>query len=150
MKQGKKFPNENFSDRFTALVRESPLSQKQLALALGLAESAVVNYKKGRTPKADELLRIARHFRVTMEWLLTGEGARSIAEKVKDWEDGLKKTNPKLFNEDGTFLKGKDLLNSVMLHDAEISIAKISQRADEAEAKIEKIRQDLTRIIKDL
>ena len=62
----------NFSSRFSDLVSNSLLSQKQLAEALGVAESAIVNYKSGRTPKAAELFRIARHFDVSMEWLLTG------------------------------------------------------------------------------
>jgi transcriptional regulator with XRE-family HTH domain len=65
----------NFSHRFEILVRESPLNQKALAAQLGVTESAIVNYKSGRTPKAEELLRIAQHFGVTMEFLLTGSGA---------------------------------------------------------------------------
>jgi transcriptional regulator with XRE-family HTH domain len=67
----------NFSHRFEILVRESPLNQKALAAQLGVTESAIVNYKGGRTPKAEELLRIAKHFGVSMEYLLTGGGVTS-------------------------------------------------------------------------
>jgi transcriptional regulator with XRE-family HTH domain len=75
-----KFSNVNFSGRFSRLIKESDLTQKELAAAIGVAESAIVNYKRGRVPKAEELLKIAQHFGVTVDWLLTGKGPRTTIE----------------------------------------------------------------------
>ncbi len=63
----------NFFSRFNSLIESSPLNQKALAAQLHLAESSLVNYKRDRIPKAEELYRIAKHFGVTMEWLLNGD-----------------------------------------------------------------------------
>lgn len=71
--QEKKHTFVNFSGRFRDLCENSGMTQKELAQALGLSEGSIVNYKNSRTPKADELLAIARFFGVSIEWLLTGE-----------------------------------------------------------------------------
>lgn len=63
----------NFSDRFSDLLGNNPLNQKELSISLNISEGALINYKRGRIPKAEELLKIANHFGVSMEWLLTGK-----------------------------------------------------------------------------
>jgi transcriptional regulator with XRE-family HTH domain len=62
----------SFPERFRELVASSGLTQKELANALGLSEGAIVNYKRDRVPKADELVAIANHFGITVDWLLRG------------------------------------------------------------------------------
>lgn len=148
--QAEKFPNENFSDRFSALVAASPLSQKGLAEVLHVAESAIVNYKNGRIPKAEELLRIATHFRVQMEWLLTGNGGKTLSEAFNKWLEGLRVTNPKGFDEKGNFIRDEALLSSVKLHDSEVTKRALAKRADAAEAKLDALKKELKRIIKDI
>ena len=70
--QEKRLTNVNFSPRFKSLCESSGRTQKELAKVLEISEAAIVNYKKDRVPKAEELLRIAVYFNVTIEWLLTG------------------------------------------------------------------------------
>lgn len=74
--QSQKLTIVNFAERFRNLVEASGLSQKELATRLGVSEGAIVNYKGGRVPKAEELLSIAAFFDVKMEWLLCGEDAK--------------------------------------------------------------------------
>lgn len=75
--QAGKFTNVSFSARFRALLSNSGKTQKEIATALGLSEGALINYKRDSIPKSNELLSISRYFGVTMEWLLTGEGAEN-------------------------------------------------------------------------
>ena len=70
--QEKKYTNVNFSMRFCELLEKCGLTQKELAAKLGMSEGAIVNYKKDRVPKAEELRALAAYFEVSMEWLLTG------------------------------------------------------------------------------
>lgn len=50
-----------------------PRSQKEIAASAGVGESAMVNYKKGRIPRAEELFRLSKVLGVSMEWLLIGK-----------------------------------------------------------------------------
>ena len=61
-----------FRERLTALLERDQLTQQQLATASGLAQSTISHYLRGTRalPRAEELLALARHFGVTMEWLL--------------------------------------------------------------------------------
>lgn len=70
--QAKKLTIVNFNSRFTDLVDSSQMTQRNLAVALGISEGSIVNYKRDRIPKADELLRVSQYFAVSIEWLLTG------------------------------------------------------------------------------
>jgi transcriptional regulator with XRE-family HTH domain len=65
---------ELFSDRLKMLVCQTGKSQKAVSGEIGISDAALCNYLNGRLPKADELLRISRHFGRSIEWLLTGEG----------------------------------------------------------------------------
>ena len=70
--QGKSFTIVNFHARFRDLLDSSGQNQKEIAAALTLSEGAIVNYKRDRLPKAEELLRISKYFGVSLDWLLTG------------------------------------------------------------------------------
>lgn len=72
--QRKKLTIVNFPNRFRDLVENSGYSQKDLAMVLGISEGSIVNYKRDRIPKAEELLAISDHFGVSIQWLLTGQG----------------------------------------------------------------------------
>ncbi len=71
--QQQKLTIVNFASRFETLISRSGFSQKEIAARLGISEGSIVNYKRDRIPKAEELLTIATYFGVTMEWLLTGD-----------------------------------------------------------------------------
>lgn len=68
-----KFTSVKFSERLTELIEHSGCTQREIAQGCGLSEGALVNYKRGRIPKAGELHNMAKFFGVTMEYLLTGE-----------------------------------------------------------------------------
>lgn len=71
-----------FNKNFLRLVELSPLSQKELAQRLSLSESAIVNYKRDRIPKAEELLRIASFFDVPIEHLLLSEAEQKATTEA--------------------------------------------------------------------
>lgn len=76
MPQENSSTNVDFADRLQHLLKSDGISKSQLAEKVGVSPTAIGNYCTGRIPKADELLRIARTFNVSMEWLLTGESRR--------------------------------------------------------------------------
>lgn len=77
----------NFSDRFKKLMDESGLTQMAAAKIFGVSQGAIFDYREGRSePKSWPLLRMAKHFGVTVEWLMTGESdtKNTAAEMWKD------------------------------------------------------------------
>lgn len=64
------------SDRFAAAlavaIRDSRLSKRAFAEAVGLSHAGINNYLTGRTPRLDEATRIARYLGVTLDELVTG------------------------------------------------------------------------------
>lgn len=59
--------------RISALRRDAGMSQSELARRLGVSSSAVGMYEQGRRePSAERLVKIARLFSVSTDYLLTG------------------------------------------------------------------------------
>ena len=72
------------TNRITELLQEKKMTQKQLAQASGITESAVSHYVKGdRVPRGVNLKKIANALGTTTDYLLSQEG-------VPDKEDDLK------------------------------------------------------------
>jgi len=72
------------TNRITELLQEKKMTQKQLAQASGMTESAVSHYVKGdRVPRGVNLKKIANALGTTTDDLLGHEG-------VPDKEDDLK------------------------------------------------------------
>lgn len=63
--------NEDFSARIKSI--RGDLDQKEFAKAIGVGQSAVSNYEKGRIPRAAILQKIAEYGNTTVEWLLRGD-----------------------------------------------------------------------------
>lgn len=62
-----------FGDRLRELMAGAPLLRT--AKAIGIAENSMRNYlDKGGLPGIDNAVKIADYFRVSLEWLITGEG----------------------------------------------------------------------------
>jgi transcriptional regulator with XRE-family HTH domain len=56
------------------VLRGFDTNQKALARALGVSQGQLSRYEKGKSEiGADVLLRMAKHFGKSMEWLLTGK-----------------------------------------------------------------------------
>lgn len=49
------------------------MTQAEFAKKINIKQSYISRYEKGRVPKAEVLLRIARFANVSIEWLLTGK-----------------------------------------------------------------------------
>lgn len=69
----------NFGDKLKQLRNGQKLTQQQLATRIGVAKSVVSYYESGdRYPSYDVLVRIARIFHVTTDYLLDIERNRVI------------------------------------------------------------------------
>ena len=101
-----KFTNVNFGDRLSLLIADSGVDQKTIAASSGVSEGALTNYKKGRLPGSEELLKLARYFETTTDFLLGWEGksreistATSVAEFFALKSGGSEEEQQKCFNE---------------------------------------------------
>ncbi len=69
----------NFGERLKILRKGQKLTQQELANRLGVAKSVVSYYESGdRFPSYDVLIKIARTFHVTTDYLLDIERNRTI------------------------------------------------------------------------
>ena len=69
----------NMGEKLYSLRIEKKLTQKQLAARIGLAISAVSSYESGsRYPSFDTLIKLARIFHVSTDYLLGLTERRSI------------------------------------------------------------------------
>lgn len=80
-----------FFSRLDKLMTERGIGNSVLARKIGVSHVQVANYRKpeGQMPRADVFYAIAKHFNVSMEWLLSGEGAEDIATdaSVLEWRN---------------------------------------------------------------
>lgn len=54
------------------------LTQEEFAIELGISQSQLSKYERGvAAPSADVLFFAKKHFRVSVDWLLTGEVEKS-------------------------------------------------------------------------
>ena len=64
---------EKFGDRITALLKERHISQKDLAMMVGVTESALSRYiNNERQPKLEVLANMATALNTTVDYLTTG------------------------------------------------------------------------------
>lgn len=149
-KQVEKCTKENFADQFAILVRDSKLSQKELAQALGIAESAVVNYKRGRIPSAGALLRIAVYFGVSMEWLMLGQGYRTTEDAVDAVMAHQDKMDPDL--SDPVHRKGIEaaMRKEVKERDNSFLATSLEARLTSSERKLSKVKEALQRLLDEI
>ena len=69
--------------RIAALRKDAGMSQAELARKLGISPSAVGMYEQGRRePSADTLVQLSKLFRVSTDYLLTGELSRAGDEEI--------------------------------------------------------------------
>ena len=71
--------------RIAALRREVGLSQAQLALRLGISPSAMGMYEQGRRePSMETVVAMAKVFRVSPDYLLTGPPAEQEQDALQE------------------------------------------------------------------
>lgn len=68
----------NFTDRLNQLVLQDGRLHKAIAADIGISAGSLSNYLKGRIPQADELVKIAKHFRLTTDELLGFDVRREV------------------------------------------------------------------------
>lgn len=59
-------------------------SQAVIAARMNISGGALTNYLLGRLPKAEELLRISKHYNVTTDWLLKGDETASASRALRE------------------------------------------------------------------
>lgn len=69
--------NKEFGRRLRDLIRREGIKQKTLAEFVGITPSALTFHLKGQVPSSDLLLKYARRFGVTVDYLLTGKDSAS-------------------------------------------------------------------------
>jgi len=69
MAKKKGFEPKVFRQRFRQLCKETRLNQMQLAAKIGLTQASVSRYLGGSPPNVSAMVRIARGFGVSLDWL---------------------------------------------------------------------------------
>lgn len=74
----------SITNRIGELLSEHDMTQKELAKAAGLTESAVSHYVKGdRVPRGANLIKIARALGTTTDYLLNQDENKSMESDMK-------------------------------------------------------------------
>lgn len=60
----------DFFERYSNICRENGMSPNGAAKEMGLPSSSITNWKQGKAPRAESLLKIADYFSVSVDWLL--------------------------------------------------------------------------------
>lgn len=76
-----------FYSQLENLCKIKGIKPSNLVESLGMSKGTMSNWKKGGTPNADAVVRIAEHFGVTTDYLLTGKETSSIpiSQEDKEW-----------------------------------------------------------------
>ena len=84
-----------FFDQYSGLCKAVGKTPNGVAKELGLPSSSVTQWRQGGTPRPKTLQKIADHFAVSVEYLLTGAGPGDI-KKERPAENGetLKESLP--------------------------------------------------------
>jgi len=96
---------ETFGEKLRTLRKNAGLTQKQLAERIWVTKAAVSNYELyGHMPSLETLVRIARVFHVTTDYLLGCETSRQIFEA-----DGLTEEDMQVIQNMIDLLKKKNI-----------------------------------------
>ncbi len=102
---------KNFGERLYQLMRQSQLSQKELAVKIGVTESAMSYYIQGkRIPRSDVLMRMANALNTTTDYLL-GYSEKPIYEQPQNELQYLQRNLGKLDTEQ--LRKAENILKAV-------------------------------------
>ena len=83
----------SITNRIIELLSEHDMTQKELAKAAGLTESAVSHYVKGdRVPRGANLIKIARALGTTTDYLLNQDENKSMESDMKVARNASKMT----------------------------------------------------------
>lgn len=74
--------HESFGSRVSGARKSFGFTQKDLAQKIGVTTNSIQNYEKGQVPSGDIVVRLAKEFACSTDWLLTGEGGAGAQEKT--------------------------------------------------------------------
>ena len=78
----------NFSERFSLLIKESGITQLEIARKIGVSQAAINFYKNGKNmPGGEELYKISKLFGVSIDWLITGIESLAEDSATQMWRD---------------------------------------------------------------
>ena len=87
----------NFSARFSSLIKESGVTQLEVAKKIGVSQAAINFYKNGRNmPGGEELYKISKLFGASIDWLITGIESMSEDSATQMWRDRALRAEEKL------------------------------------------------------
>jgi transcriptional regulator with XRE-family HTH domain len=85
---------EGFAERIFSLRKSANKNQEEVGLVLGLTKSGVSSFEKGKSiPSPENLIKLARLFKVSVDYLLTGQDRISEAQAP---ENEVSSNNPAL------------------------------------------------------
>lgn len=71
-------------DRILALLKENGITAKKLTTDLEISNSSVSDWKKGSKPSCDVVVKLAKYFGVSTDYILLGEEPPSISREDQD------------------------------------------------------------------
>lgn len=71
-------------DRILALLKENGITAKKLTSDLEISNSSVSDWKKGSKPSCDVVVKLARYFGVSTDYILLGEESPSISSEDQE------------------------------------------------------------------
>ena len=97
----------SITNRIIELLSEHDMTQKELAKAAGLTESAVSHYVKGdRVPRGANLIKIARALGTTTDYLLNQDDNKSLGSDMKIVKTLIARNASKMTKEEKMELMG--------------------------------------------
>lgn len=70
---------ECFIDRLETVLKEQKITKTQLAADISMRRENLSDWKKnGGVPSSDVGIKIANYLNISLEWLVTGEGAKYV------------------------------------------------------------------------
>lgn len=81
-----------FADRLDVALRARRIGKMYaLAVALGIDESALSRWRRGKPISVGNLIRLTRHLRISIDWLLTGSGSMEVerGDAAEVWQSEL-------------------------------------------------------------
>lgn len=97
----------SITNRIIELLSEHGMTQKELANAAGLTESAVSHYVKGdRVPRGANLIKIARALGTTTDYLLNQDDDKSMESDMKVVKTLIARNAAKMTKEEKMELMG--------------------------------------------
>ncbi|MGL5436837.1 MAG: helix-turn-helix domain-containing protein [Lachnospiraceae bacterium] len=72
------------SERIQLLINQNGISQSELEKVLGFGKGTITKWKGTTAPAADKLLKIAEHFGVTIDYLMTGRTGNNVGSPCPD------------------------------------------------------------------